>query len=172
MSEFERVTEFIPAYDRRDEGYGIHGVDLLMLLRGPLGAVQFKLSTGWVLPESLGLPADYQWQQSHAYNRALGLSIAHDCYPSPSDLGYHSPRPMYEDQSPLTEDCPYIGGRCYYDGSGLNAGGPFYALLRGGSEGVWAYLENYYREVFVSPDAEPDYGYDEPDTRTEHDWTL
>lgn len=24
----------------------------------------------------------------------------------------------------------------------------------------------------LDPDVEPDYGYDEPDTRTEHDWTL
>lgn len=152
MSELERVIEFYPAYDRRPEGYGVHGVDLLMLVKGPLGAVQFLLSTGWMLPETLGLPPEYDWRQSSAYNRLLGKQPTHDLYPMPTDLGYHSPKPMYPDQQPIADECPYLGGPCYYDGSGLNAGMPFYALLRGGSDGVFEYLEGYYRDTFEKGD--------------------
>lgn len=54
MSALERIVRFYPAYDKRDpdpkKNYGIHGVELLMLVKGEKGAVQFKLSTNWQLP--------------------------------------------------------------------------------------------------------------------------
>jgi hypothetical protein len=54
MKVLERITEFAPAFDKRDpdpkKNYGIHGVDLRMVLKGEEGAVQFVLFTGWMLP--------------------------------------------------------------------------------------------------------------------------
>jgi hypothetical protein len=162
--EFQRLVEFSPAYDHGREG-GCHGVELRMVLKGPEGAVQFLLFTNWMLPETREkwgpLPSD------------------HPCVrPMPVDLGYHSPKPMYEGQEPMRHIykfpkfptnfetweggepgvygdpviCPYLDGDvpCYYDGSGLNAEPVFERLLREGSDGVWAVLEEYYEQVFLT----------------------
>lgn len=52
--EFQEIVQFSPAYDRRSpdpkKNYGIHGVELGMVLKGPKGAVQFLLFTNWQLP--------------------------------------------------------------------------------------------------------------------------
>jgi hypothetical protein len=130
VSELERRVTFNAAWDRRDpdpkKNYGIHTVELRMLLVGPKGATQFVLYTGW------------HWIDS---------PNVRDLYPMPSDLGYHSSTPQWEGQEPF--DCDVLPeGRCYYDGSGLNAQRVYERLLREGSDGVWAELENYYRELF------------------------
>jgi hypothetical protein len=148
---FERIVEFTPAYDRRDadpkKNYGIHGVDLRMVLKGEEGAVQFALSTGWYLPETVGSePGD--WGIHSQYSKALHSHAIGLLHPMPTDLGYHSRTPRYEGHL-QSDECPYLDGApCYYDGSTLNAWHPFEALIRGGHEGLWAYLENYYAEVF------------------------
>lgn len=158
MSVFIKTITFEPAYDKRHpdpkKNYGIHGVEILFLLRGALGATQFRLSTGWLLPETVGADEDERGlgTGSHSYSRGLSERSTAIYYPSPSDLGYHSPKPIYEDQTMIQEDCPYIDGPCYYDGSGLNAWRPFKALLREGNEGVWRVLEDYYNETFASGD--------------------
>jgi hypothetical protein len=50
----ERIVEMLPAWDKRDadssKNYGIHGVELRMVLKGEEGAVQFVLYTNWHLP--------------------------------------------------------------------------------------------------------------------------
>ena len=147
---FERIIEFTPAFDRRDvdpsKNYGIHGVDLCMVLQGAEGAVQFVLYTNWHLPEVAGSTPD---PISPHYDYARKLSDFGAGGPLPADLGYHSPRPIYEGQTPMSE-CKIIDGPCYYDGSGLNAWMPFEALLREGHAGVWRVLEDYYRETFAA----------------------
>jgi hypothetical protein len=53
LSKFERIVQFLPAFDKRhpdpSKNYGIHGVELRMVLKGPKGAVQFVLFTNWQL---------------------------------------------------------------------------------------------------------------------------
>lgn len=127
----ERITEFTPAYDKRNpdpsQNYGIHCVDLRMILKGERGAVQFVLYTGWY-PKHL---------QKEMPNGIL-----------PADLGYHSHKPMWDGQ-PAQENCRYLDGKpCYYDGSGLNAERIFDILLEEGGEAVWKELEEYYIELF------------------------
>lgn len=134
MAKMERITEFTPAWDRRDpdpnKNYGIHGVELRMVLKGKLGAVQFVLYTNWYLPH---------------IQKELSIDS-----PIPADLGYHSPTPKYSDQ-PARDNCPYLDGApCYYDGSGLNAQRIYDVLLTKGSDGVWKELEDYYIELFGS----------------------
>src|SRR5690554_1678397 len=50
----EQLVTFEPAWDKRDpnpaKNYGVHGVELRMVLKGEKGAVQFVLYTGWQLP--------------------------------------------------------------------------------------------------------------------------
>jgi hypothetical protein len=140
----ERITKFYPAFDKRNpephKNYGIHGVDLRMILKGELGVVQFVLYTNWQLPhvteEFLNKPMDR-------------LSIKCFYLPLPADIGYHSPSPMYDGQSICSDSCEYLDGRpCYYDGSGLRAEDVYTVLLESGSDGVWKYLEEDYIDRF------------------------
>jgi len=136
MSKLERIVEFHAAYDKRPK-YGIHGVELLMALKGDAGAVQFLLFTNWHLPH---VEKDLDSRPDYKYSRLL-------CHPQPADLGYHSKVPRYEDQTKM-EHCQFVEGGCYYDGSGLNAERIYQVLLSEGSDGVWRELEAYYKETF------------------------
>ena len=67
----------------------------------------------------------------------------------PFDLGYHSKTPMYDDHDSIVESCEFCDGQpCYYDGSGLNANDAMYALVNGGDEALWSFLDAYYNSVF------------------------
>lgn len=143
MSKFERIVEFTPAFDRRDpnpsRNYGIHGVELRMVLKGEHGAVQFVLYTNWMLPH-------VQEEMDNRTDRRLNNGH-YLCHPLPADLGYHWHAPRWEDQS-ARHDCPYTDGKpCYYDGSGLQAERIYHILLAEGHEGVWRALEEYYRDL-------------------------
>lgn len=89
----EKITTITPAWDKRDpdpkKNYGIHCCDLRMVLKGELGAVQFVLMTGWNLP--------------HITEEFKNKREISNLYPLPADLGYHSPKPMYEGQTRVGE---------------------------------------------------------------------
>lgn len=138
--KLERIIRFLPAYDKRDpdpkKNYGIHGVTMTWYLKGPLGCIQFQVYTNWNLPhvtKELGTKHD-------------GLFLK----PLPSDFGYHSPKPMYEDQKLIDRKCEFVeGGKCYYDGSSLYAQTIFALLVKEGGEAVWEKMEEEYNERFV-----------------------
>jgi hypothetical protein len=141
---FERIVEFEPAFDKRNadphKNYGIHGVNLRMLLRGADGVVQFLLYTGWMLPHV-----------EKELDARRGDHLI--CHPQPVDLGYHSPKPVrdWQDEKATFESCEYLdGGPCWYDGSSLSAQRVYDRLVAEGHEGVWAELEDYYRAIFSS----------------------
>ena len=50
----------------------------------------------------------------------------------------------------MTDDCPIIGGRCYYDGSGLQACDMLELLIREGDEAVWAEMGRRYNETLLT----------------------
>lgn len=135
MSELTREIQFHPAYDKRHKdpakNYGWGCARMRCILKGPKGAVQFVMLTGWALPHC---KAEYP--------------DAFDDYPMASDLGYHSPEPMYEGQQSISEKCDILGCECYYDGSTLNAEEPMRLLIEQGHEALWRYLEDYYRSRF------------------------
>lgn len=185
--KLERIIEFTPAFGKRNsdpnKNYGVGGVDLKMVLKGPEGAVQFILYTHWMLPhiqkgidlrilEKASYGSSFETYISEkmsgmeevdtgmeAAKRYAGMSSSPkldlldlECsyHPIPADLGYHSPKPVYEGQTPISDSCEYLNDKpCYYDGSGLNAKKVFNTLLEFGSEGVWSYLEDYYKETFL-----------------------
>lgn len=133
MTNFDRIVTVIPAFDRRhkdpSKNYGIHSAELRMVLKGSKGATQFVLYTGW-----------------HLKHVREGSFVSD---PLPADLGFHSPIPQYTGHEETSIECPYVdGGRCYYDGSSLQADTVFDALVSGGSEAVWEILEGYYHEMF------------------------
>lgn len=98
----ERITKFYPAYDKRNadpsKNYGIHGVDLRMVLKGELGAVQFVLYTNW-FPKSIkkDLLNDSP-NQTHFIEKYPFMYVME---PMAVDVGYHSPHPIYEGQEPM-----------------------------------------------------------------------
>lgn len=151
----ERIIEFLPAYDKRSttpsKDYGIHGVDLRMVLKGDEGAVQFILYTNWYLPP-VAEEMDNRILKESATGKFNKYSLT-SLHPLPADLGYHSPKPMYEGQSIMSESCECLDGKpCYYDGSGLQAERIYEVLVKEGSEGVWRELEDYYNRLFESED--------------------
>lgn len=143
QNEFIRKVNFEAAFDKRHpdpaKNCGIHGVNIRFVLIGKKGAVQFLLYTNWQLPrvteEHDRKPVDKQ------YPHLL-------CRPMPADLGYHSRKPRYDGQEPMSDNCDILGGPCYYDGSTLNAEPVYNRLLAEGDRGVWAALEEYYIQVF------------------------
>ena len=142
--EFEKIVMMTPAYDKRhkdpNKNYGIHGVNLKMVLKGKMGAVQFVVYTNWQLPH-----VTEEMLQNPRQRNSVDMFFM----PMPADLGYHSYKPRYEGQTLLTESCEYLDGKpCYYDGSSLNAETIYETLLEEGSDGVWRELENCYNEIF------------------------
>lgn len=146
---FEQVVEFGAAHDcmriqpckfgstacqpNAGGSHGIGSVDMRMVLKGPLGAVQFVLYTGWYLDETPRL-------------RPLE--------PMAADLGYHSPKPRYESQYSMGP-CTYLNDEpCFYDGSSLNAEEPWRILRYEGGDAVWAYLREYYADIFERAEAD------------------
>ena len=147
MADRERIVEFIPAYDKRHtdpaKNYGIGSVQIRFVLKGPEGAVQFLMGTGWYLP---------QVAEELLRKNVDPAGIRTFFWPKGWDVGYHSPTPRYEGQEPMGEpgECPLVpaGSRCYYDGSGLAAEPALDRLLHFGHEAVWLTLENRYDELF------------------------
>lgn len=144
--KLKRVVRFRPAFDRRhpdpSKNYGIHGVELLMVVVGDKGAAQFLLYTGWDLPHVVKEFAAKPCSRS----RYTGECECHRG-PMPADLGYHRQTPSYDGQTEMAAKCEWTGGPCYYDGSGLNAERIFDLLVTEGDEAVWTALEDYYRET-------------------------
>ena len=136
MSNMERIIEITPAFNKMSEGLGVHGCGLRMVLKGPLGAVNFVLYTQWQLPSTIEM-----WKGKGQYS--VGMNE-----PVPADLGFHSPKPIYDGQPAVRSDCSYVDGPCYYDGSSLNAMSMYRVLVERGSDGVWEELERYYRHTF------------------------
>lgn len=141
----EKIIKFEPAYDKRNpdpkKNYGVHGVTMGFYLKGELGTVQFTVFTNWHLSHvEKGMKHNTTWQ----YDDHVWCPFK----PVPADLGYHSHKPIYENQSIIGENCEWTGGVCYYDGSTLNAEPIFDTLTKEGDKGVWRELENYYKDVF------------------------
>lgn len=121
---FERSICFEPGFNSGDRQYGVSSMKVRFILRGPLGATQFLLYTGWT--------------PGRIENRA---------YPESSmgaDVGYHARTRQYEGQDDMG-DCEYLdGARCFYDGSGLAASELFKRFAEEGEEAVWQVLRDWH----------------------------
>jgi len=150
--KFERIVKFSPPFDKRSdnprENYGIASMRIWFILKGKHGAVQVCFNTPFYLPETIDeykrignkgktAPSDIRDEE--------GKAKGFDCW----DVGYHSPKPMYEGQEKM--DCDILKkGYCYYDGSGLRGNNDKLPELfyEEGDEAIWKYLEDYYYEIF------------------------
>lgn len=138
VGDFERQILFKPGFDWRRRGdakrdYGISSMRMWFILIGERGAVQWQIGTEW-------FPDSARQHLSHFHNEPKHQ-------PTGWDLGYHSKTPHYEGQEAGDCDC-LPEGKCYYDGSGLNADLLIEGFLNGGDDWVWNRLEAYYENVF------------------------
>lgn len=136
VNGYERIISFQSGYicERpSNEGsyHGRHGMNLIFILKGELGAIQFVIYTGW-MPN---------W----------GISSEDNTHLMPADIGRHSYKPKYEDDL-KREGCPWLDGKdCYYDGSSLQADEVFKKFVSKGEEAMWAEMEEYYKAWLVNP---------------------
>lgn len=141
--DFEERLDVTPAWDRRSDDpkkdYGIGGVDFrFALLEKTTGtAMVFVLGTHW------------HWLDAEPGFGGKGVrTVKPKMGPMPYDLGYHSPKPVYEGQDRMQAECSYVDGPCYYDGSTLSAEPLFEALLREGRDGVFRELREHWESRF------------------------
>lgn len=148
--KFEKITKVRLPFDRRDpepkKNYGIGGLQIWFILKGPKGAVQFMAGFGIYLP--------------HLYPEYL-QKFGSDSLKSEItgwDVGYHALEPQYEEQSPMGECDVFDGKPCYYDGSSLRAEewGQEIFSVRGQQpeELIWSKLEQEYKDRFGDENAD------------------
>jgi len=137
-NEFERILSIDPPFDKRHsdpkKNYGIHGINLRMVIRKNNNCTQFLA----YLPVYLPHVSDELWNKKGKYNSFKGMG---------ADVGYHAEKPQYEDQTAF--DCNLLdGGKCYYDGSGLRAEEWYKIFLEKGIDEIWTLLEEEWNDRF------------------------
>lgn len=124
-----RIDILKDAYDRRDEGYGVGGVQLRFSLVGLNGAISWSVLTDMHQPHLI-----QEWKQDGKRFESIGGAIV-----------IHSvkPLPYMEDDEPAR--CDLIpDGQCYGD-CGFLAGSDLYETwLYEGTERMWTVLEEWY----------------------------
>jgi hypothetical protein len=129
-------------------------MNLRFVLVGEKGAVQFFLFTAF-----------FHSSDRSEINETGGISgpngyflfVDRSMLAMPADLGYHALEPHYPGQSDM--ECKYVStGKCYYDGSGLNAEDAFDVFTDEGEEALWVFLERYYEAVFNGGEYPPQLG--------------
>lgn len=150
---YETWVEVSPSYylvrDEPAKNYGVGNVRMWFYLKGPKGAVQFQIGTDWGIKPVREHLERFGWSQYDDPRQPRGW-----------DLGYHSHEPHYDGQGPMGDDCEVLGGKCFYDGSSLQAEKVVEGFLAGGTNWLWPKLAEYYRYTFEDgpyPDFTPEY---------------
>jgi hypothetical protein len=123
----EKIIKFNPAFDKRNpdpsKDYGIHCMEMHMVLKGSLGAISFSIYTGWYL------------EHIDNHFEASGAAVC-----------YHSPVAKYEDQTPREHKCEYLDGNipCYSDCTYIGGHDLFIEFVAKGEDYVWQALERRY----------------------------
>lgn len=132
---FDGDIAFSPAFDERKVGNGIGSLVLAFWLRGPGGAVKWKLHTGCYLRRT----------QTEWLDRFRGSANK----PTAGMVDWHSPVPMKENDEPRY-DCRLLGpgNACYGDGGYLLGDEAYEALVTGGEAALWLFLREMYRSRF------------------------
>ncbi len=146
----EESVQFTPGYNcpvGSMQGHGVHGMEICWYLRGPNGGAQFRIYTDWTpgpVRPGHGIAPD---GSSNRYDRSPVTGEWEPRYPMGADVGYHARVPQWEGDKPISDDCPVIGGVCYYDGSGMRADKLVREFIPHGEEVIWHELEDVYRSI-------------------------
>ncbi len=142
----ERIFSIHGAFNLRRPSpardYGISPMRMWFAVKGPHGGVSVTLSTAWYLPTE-------QQSSLEMYTKGYPFCPCEELLqPKWWVVSYHAKAPQYEGQSALAE-CQLTDGPCYCDGTylwGQEAWLP--GFLHGGTDWLWARLEDYYRFRF------------------------
>lgn len=130
QNKMEKLITFRPAFDKTNsetsKNYGIHCMDMFIVLKGELGAISFTIYTGWYL--------------KHCQVDGLKSRGASICY--------HSPTPIRDDEEISEECCEWINKPCYCDCTYSGADDLFEEFVRLGEEHMWKSLEDWYINKF------------------------
>lgn len=155
--EFTREVRFRASYDHRDDTEakrGAGGVVISFILGGSLGAISADISTGWMSRPYLGTtPAIYAPRPLRPRGTSPGvdLNIGHQSLHS-SGVHSHCTEQRREWWSG-PQDCILLNGPCYGD-TGYMVGDQFLeALVSGGDEAAWQWLEECYQDWLGPEDA-------------------
>lgn len=130
---FETAVVFEPGWNDHMGETGVHGMDIRFVMRGPKGAVQFTMTTGWVPGE-----------------RGTDPMVSR-LFPMGMDLGYYAYSPQREGQEQDRRECPYLDGQaCFYDGSALPAEPILEAFVTLGEPPVWKALRNRHDDLHAT----------------------
>ncbi len=160
MTEFTREIKVTASYDHRDDPSdqrGAHGAELVLILRGPLGAIAAKIMTGWMSAPLIGHYRHGFGAQQRAAKPGVDNSVP-DVYPNGAYVGSHSYLPR--EYSSQNGPCDWLGTAvCYSDGSYTAADKVLELLVSGGSDAAFEHLETLYsswiaeRPVIAAADA-------------------
>ncbi len=138
VGDYTRRIVFVPSYDKRDtvpgKNYGICSMRMIFYVIGPKGAIQWMIGTDWYV--------------ASAAQHMEGFPTQRKLRPDGWDLGVHSHEPQWEGQEAMSGDCDVLNGKCFYDGSSLNAELPIESFLAEGDDYLWPKLEATYRTYF------------------------
>lgn len=144
--KFEKIQKVKLPFDMRspepNKNYGISGMRVWFILKGPKGATQFMFGVGVYLPH---VESEYK-------ANGTDLNSFHDIGVfSGWDVGYHALEPQYDGHA-ANDDCDILGCKCYYDGSSLRASDKVkeFFSIRGEpiEPHIWKFLEDEYYARF------------------------
>lgn len=147
MEKLEHRVDIKPGHcwlhEDPSRNYGVAACRIWFYVIGPKGVVQWQIGTDWYPDAALKHLAKFPKREQRE--------------PMAWDLGYHSYTPHFDGQTQMACDL-LPGGKCYYDGSSLNAETWVEGFVNGGTEWLWPRLEQYYRYIFENgkpPDVAP-----------------
>lgn len=135
MSKFTHKVLFNAAFDKRKDpegNYGVHGVEVTLLFKGPKGIVALEIFTNWMLP--------------HVKKEHQAQGLFGTMFPMAANLGFHAYKPTVRNH-PGALNCEFTKGKCYYHPSSLShARDILDTLIAKGDEAVWTALKEVYYE--------------------------
>lgn len=166
MSDFEREVRFSVPHDHRDEDHkkGCRGMDIYFILRkvDGSGAITASVGTDWQrhplkFPyNSFAKGPRERWDKPglDAGRVADGREPYYFGPPNPQVVSLHMlEKDEAHDWWYGPDDCDVLpGGQCYGDHGYLVADDFLIALMEGGHEGAWAWLEECYESWTGPPD--------------------
>lgn len=150
-SEFTKEVRFRAAYDRRDEPddqHGCSGVIISFNLTGPLGAMSAEINTGWLARPYLGTTWPIHAArplEPRDSKPGVDLLLGHQSLHAGA-VHSHCTEQRRDYWYGPNDGCTLVDGPCYGD-TGYLVGDQFLeALVSGGDEAAWKWLEETYTQ--------------------------
>lgn len=153
LNDFTTEIRVHPGYDYRDDPSGTrgaHNLSLDFILRGPEGAINWTLNTGWLHRPLAG--AMVRGRTPDRRDKPGADARLYDLYPSAGGVSSHL-HDKREEYMLGPNPCNIIGGSCYGD-TGYTIGDEVLeAMFVGGHEAVWTKLREIYTAWIEQADA-------------------